>query len=52
MRFRLHVSLILDERGRYLGYLPPLLIERMAEGAQKIHQGQLIFQEMLATATK
>jgi hypothetical protein len=24
----LHVSLILDERGRYLGYLPSLLIER------------------------
>ena len=36
--FRSHVQLILHELGEYLGYSPPLLLERLIEDAQKIHQ--------------
>jgi IS4 transposase len=50
--FRSHAQLILKELSQHLGYSPPPLLERMAEDAQKIHQGRPILQERLATATQ
>ncbi|ELY59308.1 IS4 family transposase [Natronococcus jeotgali] len=36
--FRSHAQIILHELGKYLGYSPPPLLERLIEDAQKIHQ--------------
>jgi len=47
---RLYAPFILYELSQHLGYSPPLLLERMAEDAQKIHQERPILQERLATA--
>mgnify|MGYP000333177328 CR=1 FL=1 len=50
--FRSHAQLILQELGKYLGYSPPPLLERLIGDAQKIHQQRPILQETLATATQ
>jgi len=50
--FRSHAQLILSELGKYLGYSPPPLLERLIEDAQKIHQQRSILQETLATAAQ
>lgn len=50
--FLSHAQLILHELSQHLGYLPPPMLERMAEDAQKIHQERPILQEELATATQ
>jgi putative transposase len=50
--FRSHAQFILHELDEYLGYSPPPLLERLIEGAQKIHKQRPILQETLATATQ
>jgi putative transposase len=50
--FRSHAKLILHRLGRFLGYSPPPLLERLVEDAQKIHQQRPILQERLATVTQ
>ena len=45
--FRSPAQLILHELGEYLGYFPPPLLERLIEGAQKIHKQRPILQELL-----
>jgi len=50
--FRSRAQPILHELGKYLGYSPPPLSERLIEGAQKIHQQRPILQETLATTTQ
>ena len=36
--FRSHAQLILHELGEFLGYSPPLLLDRLIEDGQKIHK--------------
>ncbi len=43
---------LVHELGEHLGYLPPPLLERLIEDAQKIHKQRPISQETLATATQ
>jgi putative transposase len=47
--FRSHAQHILDRLRQFLGYTPPPLLDRLIEGAQKIHQQRPILQERLAT---
>jgi hypothetical protein len=50
--FRSHAQLILHRLGEYLGYSPPLLLDRLITDAQKIHRERQIIQEQLATVTQ
>jgi putative transposase len=49
---RSYAQLILHERGEYLGYSPPPLLERLIEDAQKIHKQRLILRATHGTATQ
>jgi hypothetical protein len=50
--FYSHTRLILNELSQHLGYTLPLLIDRRAEDAQKIHQERPILWERLAIITQ
>jgi putative transposase len=49
---RSHAQPVLHELGEYLGYSPPLLLERSIEDARKIHEQEPILKKTLATATQ
>ena len=50
--FRSHTQQILKRLSDYFGCSPPPLLDRMAAGAQKIHQERPILQERFATTAQ
>lgn len=50
--YKVHVQLIHRELKKYLGYLPPSLLERLIEDGQKTHIQRPISWEILPVATQ